>query len=159
MSGSSKKVWFITGASSGLGLEIARSALQRGDLVVATARDPATITTALGVHEGLFATTLNVNVNDEAQAIAAAQAAVDRFDRIDVLVNNAGYGLLTDVEEANAEEVERLFQTNFFGLLNVTFAVLPHLRGAGKATSSISRRSSAVPRLSCCCAPENRHGH
>src|SRR6202007_2518440 len=97
MSGSSKKVWFITGASSGLGLEIARDALQRGDLVVATARDPDTITAALGAHGELLAATLDVN--DEAQAVAAAQAAVDRFGRIDVLVNNAGYGLLAAVEE------------------------------------------------------------
>ena len=130
MSGNSNKVWFITGASSGLGLEIARNALQRGDLVVATARDPDTITAALGAQDGLLAATLDVN--DEAQAVSAAQAAVDRFDRIDVLVNNAGYGLLAAVEEATSDEVERQFQTNVFGLLKVTRAVLPHLRRAGK---------------------------
>jgi len=130
MSGNSRKVWFITGASSGLGLEIARNALQRGDLVVATARDPDAITAALGAQGNLLAATLDVN--DEAQAVSAAQAAVDRFGRIDVLVNNAGYGLLAAVEEATSEEVERQFQTNVFGLLKVTRAVLPHLRRAGK---------------------------
>ncbi len=130
MSGNRKKVWIITGASSGLGLEIARNALQRGDLVVATARDPDTITAALGAQGNLLAATLDVN--DEAQAVFAAQAAVDRFGRIDVLVNNAGYGLLAAVEEATSEEVERQFQTNVFGLLKVTRAVLPHLRRAGK---------------------------
>jgi NAD(P)-dependent dehydrogenase (short-subunit alcohol dehydrogenase family) len=130
MSGNSKKVWFITGASSGLGLEIARNALQRGDLVVATARDPDAITAALGAQGNLLAATLDVN--DEAQAVSVAQAAVDHFGRIDVLVNNAGYGLLAAVEEATSEEVERQFQTNVFGLLKVTRAVLPHLRRAGK---------------------------
>jgi len=130
MAANSKKVWFITGASSGLGLEIARNALQRGDLVVATARDPDAITAALGAQDDLLASTLDVN--DEAQAVFAAQAAVDRFGRIDVLVNNAGYGLLAAVEEATSEEVERQFQTNVFGLLKVTRAVLPHLRRARK---------------------------
>src|ERR1700749_4843753 len=113
MSGSGKKVWFITGASSGLGLEIARNALQRDDLVVATARDPDTITAALGAQGNLLVATLDVN--DEAQAVSAAQVAVDLYGRIDVLVNTAAYGLLAAVEEATAEEVERQFQTNVFG--------------------------------------------
>ncbi|NMG15420.1 oxidoreductase [Aromatoleum bremense] len=130
MSTSEKKVWFITGASRGFGLEVARDALQRGDLVVATARKPETITAALGAHDSLYCVPLDVT--DEAQAIAAADVAVARFGRIDVLLNNAGYGLLGAVEEASAQEVERQFATNVFGVLNVTRAVLPHMRRAGK---------------------------
>lgn len=130
MTANSNKVWFITGASRGMGLEIARGALQRGDFVVAAARKPDTITDALGASDNLLPIALDVT--DEAQAVVAAQAAVDRFGRIDVLVNNAGYGLLAAVEEATAEEVERQYQTNVFGLLKVTRAVLPHLRRAGR---------------------------
>jgi NAD(P)-dependent dehydrogenase (short-subunit alcohol dehydrogenase family) len=130
MSANSRKVWFITGASRGLGLEIARGALQRGDSVVAAARKPEAVTTALGAQDNLLAVALDVT--DEAQAVSAAKAAVERFGRIDVLVNNAGYGLLAAVEEATSDEVERQYQTNVFGLLKVTRAVLPHLRSAGK---------------------------
>ena len=130
MSANGKKVWFITGASRGFGLEIARDALQREDLVVAAARRPETVTAALGTQGNLLAVPLDVT--DETQAVAAAKAAVDRFGRIDVLVNNAGYGLLAAVEEATTEEVERQYQTNVFGLLKVTRAVLPYLRRAGK---------------------------
>jgi NAD(P)-dependent dehydrogenase (short-subunit alcohol dehydrogenase family) len=130
MSANSKKVWFVTGAASGLGLEIARAALQRGDQVVATACVPDAISAALGAQGNLFV--LALDVNNEAQAISAARAAIDRFDRIDVLVNNAGYGLLASVEEASSEEVERQFGTNVFGLLKVTRAVLPHFRRAGR---------------------------
>lgn len=120
------KVWFITGASRGFGLEVARAALVRGDAVVATARTPASIAAALGVHERLLSVALDVT--DAAQAAAAAEAAVARFGRIDVLLNNAGYGLLGAVEEASAAEVERQFATNVFGLLGVTRAVLPQMR-------------------------------
>jgi len=123
----SRKIWFITGASRGFGLEIARAALARGDGVVATARNPEAVTAALGVHEHLLGIALDVR--DEAQAAAAAEAAIAHFGRIDVLVNNAGYGLVGAVEEASAAEVERLFATNVFGLLNVTRAVLPVMRG------------------------------
>lgn len=120
------KVWFITGASRGFGLELTRAALARGDRVVATARRPETITAALGEHGNLLGVALDVT--NEAQAIAAAEAAVARFGRIDVLVNNAGYGLLGAVEEASAQEVEQQFATNVFGVLTVTRAVLPQMR-------------------------------
>lgn len=121
-----KKVWFITGASRGFGLEIARNALARGDAVVAAARQPEAVIQALGVHDALLA--VQLDVTDEVRAAAAAAAAIERFGRIDVLVNNAGYGLLAAVEEATADEVERQYQTNVFGLLKVTRAVLPHMR-------------------------------
>jgi NAD(P)-dependent dehydrogenase (short-subunit alcohol dehydrogenase family) len=120
------KTWFITGASRGFGARIAALALARGDNVVATARRPAEIAARLGDHPHLLA--LALDVTDEAQAQSAAAAAVAHFGRIDVLLNNAGYGLLGAVEEASAEEVERLYSTNVFGLLNVTRAVLPYMR-------------------------------
>jgi NAD(P)-dependent dehydrogenase (short-subunit alcohol dehydrogenase family) len=120
------RVWFITGASRGFGALIAEAALAAGDAVVATARDPATVTARLGTHERLLATRLDVT--SEAEAHEAAGAAVKKFGRIDILVNNAGFGLLGAIEEASAAETQRLFNTNVFGLLGVTRAVLPHLR-------------------------------
>lgn len=120
------KVWFITGASRGFGLLIARDALARGDQVVATARNPQDVTHALGGHPNLLA--LRLDVTQEAPAVLAAHAAVERFGRIDVLVNNAGYGLLAAVEEATDAEIRAQYDTNVFGLLNVTRAVLPHMR-------------------------------
>src|SRR5262245_15864934 len=120
------KIWFITGASRGFGALIAERALQRGDAGVATARNPKSVSERFGTHPNLLA--LPLDVTDEAQAHAAAKAAVERFGRIDVLVNNAGFGLLGAVEEASAAEVEALYRTNVFGLLAVTRAVLPHMR-------------------------------
>lgn len=129
MSTTNKKVWFITGASRGFGLEVARDALARGDSVVATARQPESITAALGQHDNLLSVALDVT--NESQAVAVAEAAIARFGRIDVLLNNAGYGLLGAVEEASAQEIERQFATNVFGLLGVTRAILPQMRRQG----------------------------
>lgn len=129
MTGTAQKVWFITGASRGFGLLTAQKALARGDLVAATARDPQTVLAALGAHPNLLALRLDVKL--EAQAITAAQQAVARFGRIDVLVNNAGYGLLGAVEESSGDEVRAVYETNVFGLLNVTRAVLPVMRRQG----------------------------
>ncbi|WP_027543406.1 oxidoreductase [Bradyrhizobium sp. WSM2254] len=120
------RVWFITGASRGFGALIAEAALKTGDAVVATARDPSTVTARLGSHERLLATRLDVT--SEAEAHEAAGQAVKRFGRIDILVNNAGYGLLGAIEEASDAETQKLFGTNVFGLLSVTRAVLPHMR-------------------------------
>jgi NAD(P)-dependent dehydrogenase (short-subunit alcohol dehydrogenase family) len=120
------RVWFITGASRGFGALIAEAALAAGDAVVATARTPSTVTERLGSHERLLATRLDVT--NEAEAHQAAGEAVKTFGRIDILVNNAGYGLLGAVEEASDAETRKLFGTNVFGLLNVTRAVLPHMR-------------------------------
>lgn len=94
------RTWFITGASRGFGALIAQKALAAGDAVVATARNPASVTERLGQHPNLLAVALDVT--DEAQAHAAAKAAVERFGRIDILVNNAGYGLLGAVEKPPA---------------------------------------------------------
>lgn len=122
------KTWFITGASRGFGLRIARLALAQGDAVVATARRVDAVTRALGEHPNLLAVPLDVT--DEEQGRAAAAAAIARFGKIDVLLNNAGFGLLGAVEEASAEEVERVYRTNVFGLLAITRAVLPYMRAA-----------------------------
>ncbi|WP_223554670.1 oxidoreductase [Pseudomonas sp. BF-R-01] len=123
-----KRIWLITGASRGIGAKIAAAALGNGDAVVATARDANSITQRFGDQPGLLAVTLDVT--DEAQSVAVAKAAIEHFGRIDVLVNNAGFGLLGAVEEATADEVRRVYETNVFGLLNVTRAVLPHMRAA-----------------------------
>jgi NAD(P)-dependent dehydrogenase (short-subunit alcohol dehydrogenase family) len=124
--GNIMRVWFITGASRGFGALIAEAALAAGDAVVATARDPQTVTARLGAHERLLATRLDVT--SETEAHEAARQAAKKFGRIDILVNNAGYGLLGAVEEASSAETGKLFGTNVFGLLGVTRAVLPHMR-------------------------------
>lgn len=120
------RVWFITGASRGFGALITREALDAGDAVVATARNPQTIIDRFGEHPNLLP--VGLDVTSEAQAHAAAESAVKRFGKIDILLNNAGYGLLGAVEEATAEEIEKIYATNVFGLLKVTRAVLPHMR-------------------------------
>ena len=120
------RVWFITGASRGFGARITAEALSRGDAVVAAARNPQAIEKQFGKSERLVA--VKLDVTSETQAHEAAGIAVKAFGRIDVLVNNAGYGLLGGIEEASAEETQRVYATNVFGLLNVTRAVLPHMR-------------------------------
>src|ERR1700742_2456321 len=97
------KTWFITGASRGFGALIAEQALAKGDNVVATARNPKDITGRLGSPSNLL--TVALDVTNEAQAHEAAKAAIARFGSIDVLINNAGYGLLGAVEEASAPEI------------------------------------------------------
>jgi NAD(P)-dependent dehydrogenase (short-subunit alcohol dehydrogenase family) len=122
-----QRAWFITGAARGIGFEILKAVLETGDNVVATARSSAgSLSDKLGNPENLQVVLLDVT--DEQQAITAANQAVQKFGKIDVLVNNAGFGLLSAVEEATAEEVRKNFETNVFGLLNVTRAVLPHMR-------------------------------
>ncbi len=123
---SATRVWFVTGAARGIGLRIVEATLAAGDAVVATSRDAASLRQRFAGHDALLP--LALDVTDESQAAAAAAAALQRFGRIDVLVNNAGFGLLGAVEEASADEVRRLYETNVFGLLNVTRAVLPSMR-------------------------------
>jgi NAD(P)-dependent dehydrogenase (short-subunit alcohol dehydrogenase family) len=120
------RIWFITGASRGFGGLITQEALTAGDAVAATARNPKTLTERFGDHPNLLA--LPLDVTDERQAHLAAGEAARRFGRIDVLINNAGFGLLGAVEEATPEEISRIYGTNVFGLLAVTRAVLPHMR-------------------------------
>jgi NAD(P)-dependent dehydrogenase (short-subunit alcohol dehydrogenase family) len=121
------RTWFITGANRGLGLEIARAALEAGDTVIATARNPQPIVEALDAFaERLH--TIPLDVTDHAAIDKSVNAAKERFGRIDVLVNNAGYGQLGAFEEIAPETVSRQFATNVFGVFDVTRAVLPIMR-------------------------------
>jgi NAD(P)-dependent dehydrogenase (short-subunit alcohol dehydrogenase family) len=121
-----KNVWFITGAGRGLGVDIARSALTAGHSVVATARDAKRVTDALGTHDGLLAVSLDIT--DPSAANAAVQAAVDRFGRIDVTVNNAGMFYAGFFEEVSDDQFRQQMEVNFFGPLNITRAILPVMR-------------------------------
>ncbi|HTK00450.1 MAG TPA: oxidoreductase [Bordetella sp.] len=121
-----KRVWFITGAARGLGALIADAALADGNAVVVAGRNLAALTKRFG--DSPNALPVQLDVTDETQARAAASAAIARFGRIDVLINNAGFGLLGAVEEADDADVRRMYDTNVFGLLNVTRAVLPYMR-------------------------------
>jgi NAD(P)-dependent dehydrogenase (short-subunit alcohol dehydrogenase family) len=126
-----QKTWFITGASRGLGVTIAKAALQAGDRVVATARKREDIVKGLGAdNDQLLGVALDVT--DAAQAQAAVHAAVSRFGSIDVLVNNAGYGHLGFFEENTIQDAQAQFATNLFGVFNVTWAALPVMRAARK---------------------------
>jgi NAD(P)-dependent dehydrogenase (short-subunit alcohol dehydrogenase family) len=121
------KVWFVTGASKGLGLEIVRAALAAGAKVVGAVRDHVgDLYDTLDHHENLLVVQLDVTSEDQAQK--AVSITMEKFGRIDVLVNNAGYSLLSAVEEASDEEARKQFDTNVFGVLNVLRAVLPVLR-------------------------------
>ena len=118
-----KKIWFITGAARGMGVDIAKAALAAGNAVVATARNADTVTAALGEHDDLMAVTLDIT--DPASAEAAVQTAVERFGRIDVLVNNAGNFYAGYFEEISPAQMRAQIETNLFGPMNVTRAVLP----------------------------------
>ncbi len=123
------KTWFVTGASRGIGAEIARAALAAGDRVVATGRKAEAVEEALAdADPGDRVMTAALDVADASQAAAAVRDAVARFGRIDVLVNNAGYGQLGFFETLSPEQIQRQYATNVFGLFNVTRAVLPQMR-------------------------------
>jgi NAD(P)-dependent dehydrogenase (short-subunit alcohol dehydrogenase family) len=121
------KVWFVTGSSRGLGLEIARAALAAGHRVVATARNPADLRDLVGAHPE-NARALALDVTDPRAARAAVQATVSAFGRIDVVVNNAGYGNVCSIEDMTDADFRAQLETNFFGVVNVTRAALPVLR-------------------------------
>jgi NAD(P)-dependent dehydrogenase (short-subunit alcohol dehydrogenase family) len=121
-----KKVWFITGAGRGMGVDIAKAALAAGHAVVATARNTDTVTAALGQDEDLLA--VKLDVTDPADAETAVTAAVERFGRIDVLVNNAGNFYAGFFEEIRPQDVRAQVETTLFGPMNVTRAVLPVMR-------------------------------
>jgi NAD(P)-dependent dehydrogenase (short-subunit alcohol dehydrogenase family) len=124
------KVWFITGTSRGFGRVWAQAALARGDRVAATARDVKTLGPLVERYGDLIAP-LALDVTDKAAASAAIAFARDRFGRLDVVVNNAGYGLFGTIEEVSESEARAQLETNLFGALWVTQAALPFMRAQG----------------------------
>ncbi len=124
------KTWFITGASRGFGREWTIAALQRGDRVAATARDVATLDDLVG-RFGDAILPLRLDVTDHAADVAAVRTAHEHFGRLDVVVNNAGYGQFGMVEELSESELRSQMETNFFGAFWVTQAALPFLRAQG----------------------------
>jgi NAD(P)-dependent dehydrogenase (short-subunit alcohol dehydrogenase family) len=145
--------WFVTGASRGIGAEIARAALKGGNNVAVAVRNPDRIPDDLRTHDNVLPVALDVTDNDSIPT--AVNAAVERFGRIDVLVNNAGRGLLGALEEITDAEARSLFDLNVFGLINVTRAVLPHMRkqGSGKLVHLGSRSGfEGEPGVSLYCA-------
>ncbi|HEY4387338.1 MAG TPA: oxidoreductase [Ktedonobacteraceae bacterium] len=125
---SSNRVWFVTGSSTGFGRILAEAVLARGDRLVATARHPEKLQDLAHRYPDRLLT-LQLDVTNEEQSQEAVARTIERFGKIDVLVNNAGYGLIGAIEEASDAEVRRQFETNVFGLLNVTRAVIPVMRG------------------------------
>jgi NAD(P)-dependent dehydrogenase (short-subunit alcohol dehydrogenase family) len=125
------RTWLITGCSAGFGREIAAAALAHGDAVVATARRPETLGD-LGPAERVLTVPLDVTRQD--QIDAAVAAALERFGRIDVLVNNAGHGSVGAIEEVAMDDLRGLMEIMFFGAFAVTQAVLPHMREQGSGT-------------------------
>ncbi|HYH83467.1 MAG TPA: SDR family NAD(P)-dependent oxidoreductase [Longimicrobium sp.] len=122
-----RKIWFITGAGRGMGVDFVRAVLAAGHAVVATGRNPAAVARAVGASDDLLVVKLDVTRRSDAEA--AARAAVERFDRIDVLVNNAANFHAGYFEELTPEEVERQLATSLIGPMNVTRAILPVMRG------------------------------
>jgi NAD(P)-dependent dehydrogenase (short-subunit alcohol dehydrogenase family) len=122
-----KKVWLITGSGNGLGRSITEAALKAGHLVVATARNPKQLDD-LSVQYGDHIFTVHLDVNNEDQAKQAVQSAIEHFGRIDVLVNNAGYGDKRPFEQVSPEDFRRLIETCFFGVVTLTREVLPFMR-------------------------------
>ena len=120
-------VWFITGCSTGFGKELAKLVLDRGWKAVVTARKPEQMQELVAGHED-NALALALDVDKPEQIQQAVEAAEQRFGRIDVLVNNAGYGYLAAIEEGEEEQIRKIFETNVFGLISLTKAVLPGMR-------------------------------
>jgi NAD(P)-dependent dehydrogenase (short-subunit alcohol dehydrogenase family) len=138
---SSGRVWFVTGCSSGIGRALCERVLAGGDTVVCTARRVATLDDLVRRYPER-AIALPLDVTDGASVTAAVEAAIARTGRIDVLVNNAGYGVIGALEEIPDEEIFRIFDTNVFGVIRVTKAVLPHMRA--RASGHILNVSSAL---------------
>lgn len=124
------KIWFITGTSRGFGRSFATAALDRGDKVAATARDTSSLDDLVARH-GDSVLPLQLDVTDHAAVQSAVKAAHDRFGRLDVVVNNAGYGLFGTVEEITEQQFRDQIETNLFGAFAITRAVLPYLEAQG----------------------------
>ncbi|MFF3669546.1 SDR family NAD(P)-dependent oxidoreductase [Microtetraspora malaysiensis] len=146
----SVQTWFITGSSRGFGRNLAIAALEAGDNVVATARKPEQLDDlAQKYNDRVLA--VGLDVTDRSAAVAGLAAAVDRFGRVDVVVNNAGYANLAAVESTPEDDFRQQFDTNFWGVYNVSTAALPVLRAQGGGTivqfSSIGGRVGGTPGL------------
>jgi NAD(P)-dependent dehydrogenase (short-subunit alcohol dehydrogenase family) len=128
------KTWLITGCSSGFGRELAISALDHGDRVAVTARDPADVTGLVAAYGEAQAVAVALDVTDPKQVASAVATAMGHFGAIDVLVNNAGISYFGGVEESDETAVRRLFEINFFGLMRMTNAVLPLMRAQRSGT-------------------------
>ena len=124
-----RKTWFITGSSQGIGLVLTKQLLSEGYNVAATARNLETLKNAVGISSPQFLP-LQVDLVNEINVASAINLAIEHFGTIDYLVNNAGFGLIGGIEESSNKEVQKSFDVNVFGLLNVTRAVLPHMRTA-----------------------------
>jgi len=121
-----KQVWLVTGASKGLGLALVQKLLQKGFAVAATSRSAKALEKAVGQHQNFLP--LALNLLDEADVQKAINATIERFGRLDVVVNNAGYGLVGAIEELTDAEVRQNFEVNVFGSLNIIRHALPQLR-------------------------------
>lgn len=149
------RVWLITGTSTGFGRELAEVVLEGGGRVVATARRPESLG-ELTAKYGERVLSQRLDVTIPAEVSAAVSAARERFGRIDVLVNNAGFGMVGAVEETSDAELRRIFETNFFGAMSVTRAVVPVMRAQGSGhilnVSSIGGLTSLFPGFGAYCA-------
>ncbi|SOB83802.1 oxidoreductase [Streptomyces sp. 1331.2] len=143
--GTTGKVWLITGANSGFGQAIAEAAIAAGDTVVAAARRPETLAELAAAHPGRVVP-VRLDVTDHDQISAAVEEALSRLGRIDVLVNNAGRGLIGAVEEYTDRELRDLMDLHFFGPAALTRAVLPHMRAQG--SGAVVQMSSMGGRFS-----------
>jgi NAD(P)-dependent dehydrogenase (short-subunit alcohol dehydrogenase family) len=122
-----QKIWFITGISKGFGFEIAKAALQAGDKVAGTVRNNASaLYASLDKHPNLLV--VKMDVTKEIEVKEAVQKTIDHFDKIDIVLNNAGYGIVGAIEEVSDAEARKQYDTNVFGLLNVLRSTLPFLR-------------------------------
>src|SRR5277367_1874209 len=132
------QVWLITGSGRGLGRAIAEAVLAAGDKLIASARNPQQLSDLVGRY-GDNVRAVALDVTDERAAIATVQLAVDVFGRLDVLVNNAGYGNLAAIEDMTLQDFRAQLETNLFGAVNLTKAAIPVMRrqGAGRMTSPV----------------------
>lgn len=135
------KVWLVTGSASGLGRNIAEAVLESGDRLVATARDPKRLDDLVNKF-GERVRAVSLDVADESAAQAAVQVALDAFGCLDVVVNNAGFGDIAPFEQLSSERFKAVIDTNFYGVVNVTRAAVPHMRKQRSAASSRYRQSA-----------------
>ncbi len=154
MENSNQKVWYITGASKGLGLSLAKQLLSEGKKVAATSRNIDDLKNAVGENENFLS--LAVNLLNEESVAESIEKTVHHFGRIDVVVNNAGYGLVGALEELSDAETRQNFDVNVFGSLNVIRKALPHLRKQKSGhifnVSSIGGFTGAFPGFGIYCA-------